>query len=140
MVSLLQFDDAEAQLTLQMIETLATDVAGKILASWKRLRAIVERHEATLQKRRAKKTRAKKRELLSVVWPHMPDSHQPEVRYWTTLGLPMPLQGDKPGGLWLCINLKDLTDLKSLLVFINARARYHPVVFAPFELDFCMAA
>ncbi|KAF2821819.1 hypothetical protein CC86DRAFT_410898 [Ophiobolus disseminans] len=37
------------------------------------------------------------------------------------------------------INAEDLADSKSLLIFLNARGRYHPTTFAPAELEFSHA-
>jgi hypothetical protein len=149
--------DAEIDVILQTLESdtlavrelMSVEIAANVISpvklqvvvDWKNLQAIVERHESTLRKRWTKKPVAKRQELLLHVWPHMPQTHRPDFAHWEVAnhpGLRLPARRN-PGGLWPYINLEDLTDRKSLLLYINSRARQHPDTFAFTEMDHAMA-
>jgi hypothetical protein len=61
------------------IEDSATEYATRASKSYKRLRDIIFRHEEIIRKRyrQSYATEAKRRELLSSVWPNMPNKHLP---------------------------------------------------------------
>jgi len=116
-----------------------------VIAEWAYLSHIVARHEATIRARWKKKSPAKRRELLSTVFPGIPDRHRPDVVDHSFCGENCTCQEPTKGPslqsqLWPYINLEDLSDSKHLLVFINSRARYHPTVFAGTELAFSRMA
>ncbi|KAL3587421.1 hypothetical protein FPOAC2_13318 [Fusarium poae] len=56
----------------------ATDYSSKIFTSYNSLKGILERHEATIQKRWTKKTRQQRLQILLKAWPAMPTSHRPD--------------------------------------------------------------
>jgi hypothetical protein len=61
------------------IEDSATEYATRASKSYKRLRDIIFRHEEIIRKRyrQSYATEAERRELLSSVWPNMPNKHLP---------------------------------------------------------------
>ncbi|TVY44381.1 hypothetical protein LOCC1_G003492 [Lachnellula occidentalis] len=109
----------------------------RVLSDWHTLRKIVEKHSVVLEKRWVKKTRKKQKDLLLQAWPNMSPSHRPDFeayrkentgRHWT--GLSKFQEAYK----WPHINLHDLST-RSLMIFINSRARNPPSAFARADID-----
>ncbi|KIH89333.1 hypothetical protein SPBR_07784 [Sporothrix brasiliensis 5110] len=104
-----------------------------VLADFATLRAIVERHEETLQRRWLKKTRAQRIAVLLKAWPGMAAMHRPDFE---TLRQDAPgfrgkkLLQPRDAVMWPYINQDDLSKPRSLLLLINARGRHHPCLFA----------
>ena len=110
---------------------------AQLFADFHLLRGILERHEATIQKRWAKKTRTQKLAILLAAWPGMPTTHRPDFAAFRkndpgTTGLASQLRGSY---VWPYINQEDLLRSKTLLLLLNARARHHPSVFAAADGD-----
>jgi len=109
----------------------------KVLSDWKTLQKIVERHHEVLEKRWVKKTKKKQKEMLLQAWPNMSSSHRPDYEAYRNGNT-----GRHWGGLsnyqdaykWPYINQQDLSS-RSLIVFINSRARNPPSMFARADLD-----
>lgn len=103
-----------------------------ISASHHRLRALLERHEATIQKRWAKNKRQQRLEILLAAWPAMAKMHRPDFdafREEATQSKHLPTShGDR--FMWPYINQEDLSTPKALLLLLNARGRHHPSQFA----------
>jgi hypothetical protein len=61
------------------IEDLATEYSTRVSTTYKRLRGIIIRHEENIRKRyrQSYATEAKRKELLSSLWPNMPSKHLP---------------------------------------------------------------
>jgi hypothetical protein len=117
---------------LQVQVDLITDIRREVLVQWTQLKAIVERHEATLRKRWMEMTVEKRQQLLLSVWPHMPPLHRPDfVEEFIE-----PIDKAVAGGLWPFINLEDLTDRKFLMTFINSKSRSHPEKFSLTEFGY----
>lgn len=128
--------------------------AKRIFDNWESLRSIVQRHEATIQKRWTNKSKTKRRELLLTIWPKMARDHRPDLALEKTHDRMMGLKGD-PEGLFQgslsqrrlyegsqreallmpYINLQDLTKTEPLLLMINARARHTPHAFSKRDLQ-----
>lgn len=114
----------------------AEDRVRRILRSYRVLREIVARHEATMQKRWAKKTRQQRLKLLLDAWPGMPVDHRPDLvdfrRYEKTDDDESEDPSDTARGayLWPHISQEDLSGPRNFLLMINARGRNHPRVFA----------
>ncbi|TVY91154.1 hypothetical protein LAWI1_G003284 [Lachnellula willkommii] len=109
----------------------------RVLSDWNTLRKIVEKHSEVLEKRWAKKTRKKQKDLLLQAWPNMSPSHRPDFeayrkentgRHWR--GLSKFQEAYK----WPYINQHDLST-RSLIIFINSRARNPPSAFARADID-----
>ena len=108
----------------------------RLFISYNDLRAILERHEATIQKRWTKKTQAQRQAMLLTAWPNMPAGHRPDFHAWKKAGR----QGRnvKGGGtnyrdafIWPYINQEDLVSRpRSLLLLLNSRGRHDPCHFA----------
>lgn len=133
---------------LPMVRLEIRQRAERIFDNWRALKAIVQRHEATIQKRWMKKTKMKRRELLLTMWPNMARDHRPDI--WLDKKACSPeemkkrqrlLQVQKYEGsqrealLMPYINLQDLSKTEPLLLMINARARWHPHAFAHRDLQ-----
>ncbi|KAK0624694.1 hypothetical protein B0T17DRAFT_250297 [Bombardia bombarda] len=111
--------------------------SAKLLANQRTLHDILERHEATIQKRWDKKTRTQRLAVLLKAWPGMPITHRPEFKvfykYATRINsFPVHLRGCF---MWPYINQEDLCKPKALLLLLNARGRTHPSVFAAADGD-----
>ncbi|KAI4942151.1 hypothetical protein J4E91_010350 [Alternaria rosae] len=91
-----------------------------------------------------KKSPAKSRELLCAVRPDIAATHRPEMDdphfYCSNCTCRSAMQPYIFEELWPYINLEDLSDAKSLLELIKARAHNRPSTFATSELSFSPAA
>lgn len=104
-----------------------------ILSSYATLNNILTRHEATIQKRWAKKSKNARTKILLDCWPGMAESHRPD---FTAFRLERPRQGRgtttryRDSYMWPYINQEDLSGPRALLVLLNARGHNHPSQFA----------
>ncbi|CAG7950189.1 unnamed protein product [Penicillium olsonii] len=104
----------------------------EIFSKHKILRLILERHEATIQKRWLKKTRQQRLKILLDAWPDMPANHRPDFEAFSKEAVKDRLQGTTKRGsfIWPYVNQQDLADTKSFLLLLNARGRHSPSHFA----------
>lgn len=128
--------------------------ANRIFDNWRSLESIVQRHEATIQKRWTNKSKLKRRELLLTTWPSMAPEHRPDIvldnRSSTMADMKEEIKRMLEGGprqqtmyegvqrealLMPYINLHDLTKTEPLLLMINARGRRPPHAFASRDLQ-----
>lgn len=128
--------------------------AKQIYENWETLGSIVQRHEATIQRRWTKKSKSKRRELLLTAWPNMAQQHRPDIVLENNACFPTEigkvgrnLLKQRPWERKMCegsqreallmpyINLHDLTKTEPLLLMINARARQPPSAFAKRDLQ-----
>ncbi|KAG9319932.1 hypothetical protein KVV02_005532 [Mortierella alpina] len=100
----------------------------KIFQDWNLLNHIVQRHEATIQKRWLKKTREQRKSILLRAWPNMSASHRPDLEALFKEGNAKTKARD--AYMWPNINQEDLLKPKLLLIFLNSRARNFPSAFA----------
>ncbi|KAF9276006.1 hypothetical protein BGZ74_003785 [Mortierella antarctica] len=101
-----------------------------IFDDWTLLNHIIQRHEATIQKRWLKKSRDQRRNTLLHAWPNMPKMHRPDMEaYFGDSRTSVPTTNPDVY-LWPDINQEDLLKPKMMLIFLNARARHYPSVFA----------
>ncbi|KAE8348864.1 hypothetical protein BDV28DRAFT_142538 [Aspergillus coremiiformis] len=107
--------------------------ATNILRDWGLLNRIVERFEATIQKRWLKRTREQRKRLLLTAWPNMSVSHRPDWEAFTKGSPGDPLYRD--AFTWPYINQEDLLKPKILLIFLNARGRHPPHAFVAADCD-----
>ncbi|KAK3989624.1 hypothetical protein QBC44DRAFT_327308 [Cladorrhinum sp. PSN332] len=117
----------------------AKDRATNIVKQWKTLRAVLDRHEATIQKRWAKKSKAQRLKVLLDAWPNMPVTHRPDFEAFRK---ETPEQRSSPGGtkfrqdyLWPYINQDDMCKPRTLPLLLNARGRNLPSDFAGLDAD-----
>lgn len=128
--------------------------AERIYSNWENLGSIVQRHEATVQRRWSNKSKLKRRELLLTTWPNMARDHRPDLALETnSYGVaaykkgmkerlkgkpwqPKKYEGSQREALLMpYMNLHDLTKTESLLLMINARARQPPHAFSKRDLQ-----
>ncbi|KAI9879854.1 MAG: hypothetical protein M1823_006792, partial [Watsoniomyces obsoletus] len=106
-----------------------------ILASWSLLKGIIDRHEATIQKRWAKKTRSQRTKILLDTWPNMASSHRPDFEAFRKETEHQRDAGTRyrDAYMWPHINQEDLSNPRTLPLLLNARGRHHPSSFAAFD-------
>ncbi|XP_044724835.1 C2H2 and C2HC zinc finger [Hirsutella rhossiliensis] len=106
--------------------------SSSIFASYHRLQAILVRHEATIQRRWAKKKKQQRLEILLSAWPGMAKMHRPDFEAFRKESIQskhLPTSY-KDRFMWAYINQEDLSTPKALLLLLNSRGRYHPSQFA----------
>ncbi|KAF9578058.1 hypothetical protein BGW38_006363, partial [Lunasporangiospora selenospora] len=114
--------------TASEVRKEARERVKNIFEDWNLLNHIIQRNEATIQKRWLKKSRDQRRNTLLHAWPNMPKMHRPEMDALFKEG---SAPTTNPGVyLWPNINQEDLLKPKIMLIFLNARARQYPSVFA----------
>lgn len=123
---------------LDLAETrrMARSRSNAIFADRDALLNILERYEETLRKRWGKKTSEQRRKVLLRAYPGMPSMHRPDFE---------ALRRESPGQIKAgtqfydsfflpSLNLEDLLKPRTLLIFLNARGRHDPDLFA--NIDF----
>ena len=123
-----------AILTSSVVRSKSKSLSSSIFDSWNSLRAMAERHEATIRKRWSKKTREQRKKILLAVWPDMATLHRPDIDAFKRK---KTSASSRAAYLWPSVNLDDLSKPKLFLIFLNARARNQPFVFAQADIDAC---
>ncbi|KAL1847238.1 hypothetical protein Daus18300_014002 [Diaporthe australafricana] len=112
---------------------------SRIFDSHATLRAILERHEATIQKRWTKKTKAQRLAVLLKAWPNMAPKHRPDIIEFRAMVRQkiddVSKTKHKDYFMWPYINQEDLADPKMLLLLLDARARHNPCEFAAADAE-----
>lgn len=101
------------------------------------MNGILDRHEPTIHKPWAKKTKNQRVQTLLGAWPKMSPFHRPD---FAAFKRETPAQRDagtkfRDAYMWPYINLEDLSKPKTLLLFLQARARKTFDVFAFADAD-----
>ncbi|POS76790.1 hypothetical protein DHEL01_v204823 [Diaporthe helianthi] len=134
------------------IQLEAQGRSRRLCASQTELRAILERHEATIQNRWSKKTKTQRQAILLTAWPNMATAHRPDheaIRSWgrqnpdsTDLRQAVRDISANSTGLeyrelfiWPYINQEDLSQPKILLLLLSARGRHDPCDFAAADFE-----
>ncbi|KAF2108677.1 hypothetical protein BDV96DRAFT_616222 [Lophiotrema nucula] len=100
------------------------------------LQAIIERYEEVIQKRWLKKKKAQRAAILLTSWPNMAAKHRPDFVALFSKEVEKINTGIRVDAFyWPQINLEDLTKPNPLLIFLNARARHLPHVFAHPDIE-----
>lgn len=115
----------------------AKEHSRSIFASFDRLNKIIQRHEATIQKRWVKKTRPQRLKILLEAWPNMPASHRPDFEAFRKESNAQRGSSTqfKDNFMWPYINQEDLSQTKLMPLFLNARGRHPPPAFAAADND-----
>ncbi|PWY69622.1 hypothetical protein BO94DRAFT_628459 [Aspergillus sclerotioniger CBS 115572] len=115
----------------------ATTWSQSIFTSYETLHAILQRHEATIQKRWLKKTRAQRLKILLTAWPNMPAIHRPDFDAFRKESESQREKSTKYREcfMWPYINQEDLLNTKALPLLLNARERHPPSNFAAADID-----
>ncbi|KAF9536587.1 hypothetical protein EC957_010366 [Mortierella hygrophila] len=100
-----------------------------IFKDWTLLNHIVQRQEATIQKRWLKKTREQRKNTLLSAWPNMSASHRPDMEAFFR-EKSRSATAFREAYLWPHINQEDLLKPKLFLIFLNARTRNFPSAFS----------
>ncbi|KAK5055155.1 hypothetical protein LTR84_012904 [Exophiala bonariae] len=95
------------------------------------LRAIVDRHELTIQKRWTKKTNKQRLKIMLSAWPGLPASHRPDFLAHRMKAGPE----SRDAFIWPYLNQEDLIRPRALLLLLNYRSRNHPSRFAVADLE-----
>ncbi|OBS25860.1 hypothetical protein FPOA_06394 [Fusarium poae] len=118
----------------EKVKKEATEKSRIVFAYWAFLNLILERHEATIQKRWTKKTRQQRLQILLALWPNMPEQHRPD---WKAFELEHQATRSSRDGskykdwfMWPDINQEDLSQTKLMFLLLNSRGRNLPSVFA----------
>lgn len=108
-----------------------------IFDSWTTLYAILERHEAVIRRRWAKKSQEQRKKILLSAWPNMSSNHRPDYKALQKETPKERARGTKYSDayLWPYINIEDLIQGKSLLLFLNSRGRNQPEAFSNADLE-----
>ena len=119
-------------LTFSETRRLATKRSKAIFADRDALFGILERYEETLRKRWGKKTGEQRRKVLLKAYPHIPAAHRPDFAALWREGAEQTRAGTGFHDAFLLpsINLEDLVKPKLLPMFLNARGRQDPDIFA----------
>ena len=109
--------------------------SSKVLTSWNLLHGILDRHEATIQRRWGKKTKQQRLRILLNGWPNMTAFHRPDFEAFRKETESQRDRGTRhrEAYVWPHINQEDLSKPRTLLVLLNARGRHHPTEFAAYD-------
>ncbi|KAH6959595.1 hypothetical protein BKA56DRAFT_600607 [Ilyonectria sp. MPI-CAGE-AT-0026] len=104
----------------------------KVFADYTTLSKILERHEATIQKRWTKKTRQQRLQILLNAWPGMPASHRPDFEAFRKESKEQRERSTRYEDhfMWPYVNQEDLSQTKLMPMLLNARGRHTPPDFA----------
>ncbi|KAJ1712176.1 hypothetical protein NYO67_5650 [Aspergillus flavus] len=102
-----------------------------------RRKTIIQRHEATIQKRWSKKTRQQRLNVLLSAWPDMPAIHRPDFDAFRRESASDRVRGTKyrVHFMWPYVNQEDLLNTKALPLLLNSRGRHPPSHFAAADMD-----
>ncbi|TKA65133.1 hypothetical protein B0A55_11278, partial [Friedmanniomyces simplex] len=116
---------------------LAIGFASSVLKNWTKLNAILKRFEGTIQKRWLKKGTKQRKEILLKACPEMPTCHRPDFQGFRKTMKTAPRSRTCPSRayLWPYINLEDLQQAHTLLLFLNCRGRNMPAQFVSADID-----
>ncbi|CAF9938008.1 MAG: hypothetical protein HETSPECPRED_000739 [Heterodermia speciosa] len=119
-------------LSLSDTRQMVTKRSEAVFADRDALRAILERYEETLRKRWGKKTGEQRRKVLVKAYPGIPAIHRPDFAALRREGADETRSGTRFRDAFLLpsMNLEDLMKPKPLLMFLNARGRQDPDIFA----------
>ena len=119
------------------IRAAAQASSRQIWSSYDKLHDILDRHEATIQKRWLKRTKQQRLKLLLDVLPNMPSSHRPDLQALRVGNEQAPPEEAHLRQAFVLpyINQEDLSKPKSLLLLLNARGRHAPSEFAAMDGD-----
>lgn len=114
----------------------ATERSNRIFTSFATLNAILERHEHTIRKRWAKRTRQQRLKILRNAWPNMAAVHRPDFEAFRKESEADRERGTKhrDAFMWPHINQENLSTPKTFPLLLNARGRYPPSNFAAADL------
>jgi hypothetical protein len=118
------------------VKGMAKEMAASIFNNWNLLNQMLSRHEELIRKLWNKLEPGKKKNVLLSAWPEMCERHRPDVASLSRDPSSLYLNEENYNAFgWPYINLEDLLLPNALLIFLNARGRNHPDVFAYSDLE-----
>ena len=121
-----QFDPNVHIASPEEVRQTAQKRSRNVIDSYNALRNILIRHEETIQKRWAKKTRPQRQKILLDAWPGMVASHRPDFEaFRRTNRANQPLSGGqyREHYMWPHINQEDLLKPRTLLLLQRSRTQ-----------------
>ena len=112
--------------------------AASIFKSMDRLQQILDEHQELIIKRWSKRTRAAREDVLLEAWPDIPLTHRPDFALFhrfEPLQYPVSDPHELIAAKFPWLNLEDLSQGKTFLMLLDARARNAPKNFAEFDLQ-----
>lgn len=108
-----------------------------IFRNYGTLNQILDRHEATIQKRWMKKTRTQRLKILLQAWPNMAAVHRPDFDAFRAEAIEERKTNTRFRAhyIWPYINQEDLCKPKLMLLLLNSRGRNLPSEFAAGDID-----
>ncbi|KAL7903771.1 hypothetical protein GGI35DRAFT_472872 [Trichoderma velutinum] len=115
----------------------AKERATAIFDNYELLKAILLRHESTIQRRWTKKSRQQRINILLKAWPGMTPNHRPDYEAFRRAGSELQLiaKSEKDSFMWPYINQEDLSEAQPLLLLLKARGREIPSSFAAADYE-----
>ncbi|RMZ38916.1 hypothetical protein CA14_003389 [Aspergillus flavus] len=128
---------SQKPLSPEDVRRQATARSDEIFISYETLHKIIQRHEATVQKRWSKKTRQQRLNVLLSVWPDIPAMHRPDFDAFRRESASDRVRGTKyrVHFMWPYVNQEDLLNTKALPLLLNSRGRHPPSHFAAADMD-----
>ncbi|KAK5942298.1 hypothetical protein PMZ80_004861 [Knufia obscura] len=122
--------------TAKEVRQIARPRSAKVIANHELLGAILDRHEATIQKRWTKKTKGQRLKILLSAWPDMSISHRPGFAAMQREHNAQRLGSQhRDAFLFPYINQEDLSKTKTLPLFLHARGRHQPCEFSMSDFE-----
>ena len=123
--------------TAAKVKQEAKTLSKKIFATWNILHSILDRHEGLIRRRWKKKSQGQRKKILLAAWPNMSSSHRPD---YVAMDKETPQElarGTKYRDAYILpyINLEDLVQPNSLLLFLHSRGRQLPDAFAHADIE-----
>ena len=120
--------------TFKQVQCQAKEHAESIFNTQRALVELLDKCEHVLIKRWMRKTAEQRRSILVAVAPHIPATHSPDFQAMRKEDMErweVTRTGTQPRDSWLLpsINNEDLTQPRSLILFLRSRARNPPGVF-----------
>ena len=119
------------------VKKQASEYSSQIFSNQVLLKDILDRHEPTIHKRWAKKTRNQRLEILLAAWPKISVAHRPDF-----MAFRKETEREREAGtkfrdafMYPYINLEDLTKPRTLPLMLQSRARGAPYAFAFADYD-----
>ena len=118
--------------TPEDVRSRSSAMSKRIFADWNLLNTIMDKHEPAIHKRWAKKTKSQRSAILLKAWPKMSATHRPDFAAVKRESREQRLTGTKfpEAYKWPYVNLEDLSKPRTLLLFLQSRARNPPDAFA----------
>lgn len=132
-----KYDPQIPIVTAEDLQKEARSRSKRIFAQYDVLQNILDRHEATIQKRWTKKTRQQRQKILLDVWPNMSPARRPDFEAFRHTNRSSVQPGSRAlsakyrdAYMWPYINVEDLVDPRCFLLLLKSRGRNPPPRFA----------